>query len=97
MTNRITPEICEYYDDDEEKLKIEVELPGVRKKDITFRLREDSFYIHAPKDTYEYTGSFAVCCPVIPEKAEAVYADGLLTVTVPYKEPMEEAVNVQIK
>jgi len=34
---------------------------------------------------------------VIPEKAEAQYNDGLLTVTVPYKEQMEEAIDVHIK
>ncbi len=96
-TRKISPDICAYYDEDEEKLKIEVELPGVKKKDIEFRLREDSFYIRAPKEDYEYIGSFAVCCPVIPKKAEATYNDGLLTVTVPYKEPMEEAINVEIK
>jgi len=98
MANRkISPDICAYYDEDDEKLKIEVELPGVKKKDITFRLREDSFYIRALKEDYEYIGSYAVCCPVIPEKAEAQYNDGLLTVTVPYKEQMEEAIDVHIK
>jgi HSP20 family molecular chaperone IbpA len=98
MSNRkISPDICAYYDEDEEKLKIEVELPGVKKKDITFKLNEDGFFIRASKEDYEYVGSYAVCCPVIPKKAEAKYSDGLLTVTVPYKEPFEEAVNVEIK
>jgi HSP20 family protein len=98
MANRkISPDICAYFDEDDETLKIEVELPGVKKKDITFRLREDSFYIRAPKDDYEYIGSYAVCCPVVPEKAEATYTDGLLKVTVPYKEPSEETVTVPIK
>ena len=98
MANRkISPDICAYYDEDEEKLKIEVELPGVKKKDITFKLNEDGFFIRASKEDYEYVGSYAVCCPVIPNKAEARYSDGLLTVSVPYKEPFEEAVNVEIK
>ena len=65
MANRkISPDICAYFDEDDDALKIEVELPGVKKKDITFRLREDSFYIRAPKDDYEYIGSYAVCCLV---------------------------------
>lgn len=98
MANRkISPDICAYFDEDDDALKIEVELPGVKKKDITFRLREDSFYIRAPKDDYEYIGSYAVCCLVVPDKAEATYTDGLLTVTVPYKESTEEAVTVPIK
>jgi HSP20 family protein len=98
MANRkISPDICAYYDEDDEKLKIEVELPGVKKKDITFKLREDSFYIRALKEDYEYIGSYSVCCPVVPDEAEAKYTDGLLTVSVPYREPFEEAVTVQIK
>jgi HSP20 family protein len=47
MARMITPDVCSYYVEESEKLKIEVELPGVKKQDITFRLREDGFYIRA--------------------------------------------------
>jgi HSP20 family protein len=98
MVNRkISPDICAYYDEDDEELKIEIELPGVKKNDIMFKINEDGFFIRAPKDDYEYIGSYALCCPVMPDKAEAQYADGLLTVSVPYKEPFDEAVTVEIK
>jgi HSP20 family protein len=96
MVKMMTPEVCSYYDEESEKLKIEVELPGVKKEDITFRLRENSFYIRAQKDDYEYIGTFSVCCPVIPNDAKATYTNGLLTVLVPYKEAFENAVDVDI-
>ncbi len=94
---RISPNVCAYSDEKNENLKIEIQLPGVKKEDITFKVNEDSFYIKAPKEDVEYIGSYAVCCPIIPDKADAKYKDGLLNVTVPYKEPFEEAVNVKIK
>ena len=99
MANKIkmSPDICAYSDENDGKLNIEIELPGVKKKDITFQLREDSFYVSAPKHDVEYIGSYAICYPVMPNKAHAKYTDGLLTVTVPYREPLGKAFNVQIK
>ncbi len=97
MARMVTPDVCSYYDEESEKLKIEIELPGVKKEDITFRLREDGFFIRAPKDDYEYIGTFSICCPVVPKDAQATYMEGLLTVLVPYKEAFENAVDVQIK
>ncbi len=32
-----------------------------------------------------------------PDKAEAIYAHGLLRIEVPFKDPMEDAVKVAIK
>jgi HSP20 family molecular chaperone IbpA len=34
---------------------------------------------------------------VKPDKAEAIYTDGLLRIEVPFKDPMEDAVRVAIK
>ncbi|HDP98110.1 MAG TPA: Hsp20/alpha crystallin family protein, partial [bacterium] len=78
-------------------LMVEIELPGVAKKDIHFKLHEDSFYINASKEGVEYITSYSICCPVKAEQAEAKYADGLLTVKVPYKQPFEDAVEVKIQ
>jgi HSP20 family molecular chaperone IbpA len=93
---KLSPDLRAYYDKDDEKLKIEVELPGVKKKDIKFKLRDDSFSIHAPVDNYEYTGTYLIWSPVIPYKAKATYADNLLTVTIPYKQSFDGAVKVKI-
>src|SRR4030042_5956725 len=95
---KITPNVCAYPSDDEHnQLHIEIELPGVKKEDIKFKLHEDSFYIHATKGDIEYVGSYAVCCPVKPARAKAKYEEGLLIVDVPYKEPFEDAGDVEIE
>ena len=58
---------------------------------------EDGFFINAKKgDDVEYVGTYAFCCPVIPEKAVAKYFNGKLIVTVPYREALK-AVAVKIE
>lgn len=93
---RLSPVICAYPDDTYENLKIEVVLPGVEKKDISFKVMEDGFYIKATKEGVEYADSYAVCCPINPEKATATYSNGVLKVTVPYQQPFENVVDVKI-
>jgi HSP20 family protein len=44
---RISPVISAYPDDNYENLQIEVILPGVEKKDISFKIDENSFYVAA--------------------------------------------------
>jgi HSP20 family molecular chaperone IbpA len=94
---RLSPVISAYPDDTYENLKIEVILPGVEKKNISFKAVEDGFYIKAAKEGVEYADSYAVCCPINPEKATATYSNGVLKVTIPYQQPFENAVDVKIE
>lgn len=93
---RIAPSMLAYPDENHENLIIEIELPGVKKEDIKFKMHDDSFYVTATKEGIEYNGSYATCCPIKPDKAEGKYENGLLIVTVPYKDPLEDAVEVKI-
>jgi HSP20 family molecular chaperone IbpA len=96
-TLRQSPDICAYPDEKYENLQIEVTLPGVEKENISFKIAEDSFYVRAKKEGIEYADSYAICCPVIPEKAVAKYSNGVLKVTVPYQQPFEKALDVKIE
>lgn len=97
-TLRVSPTICACPDEKCENLQIEVTLPGVEKKDISFKISESGFYVKANKEGIEYSGSYSIFCPVIPEKAVARYANGVLTVTVPYLiQPLEKLVDVKIE
>jgi HSP20 family molecular chaperone IbpA len=42
-------------------------------------------------------GSYALAWPVQPEKALAKYTDGLLTVNIPYKNPLKGGFKVKIE
>jgi HSP20 family protein len=92
----VSPNICTFSDEKLESLNIQIELPGVDKKDIELRIYEDGFYIVAKKEGTKYMGSYALVWPVQPKKAIAEYANGLLTVNIPYKGPFEEGVKVKI-
>lgn len=96
-TLRLSPAICAYPDDQYENLQIEVVLPGVEKKDISFKISEDGFYVKATKEGVEYADSYSICCPVNPDKATANYSNGVLKVKVPYQQPFEKALDVKIE
>ena len=93
---RLSPDVCVYPDDTSENATVEVVLPGVEKKDISFKLSDNGFYIKATREGVEYAATYAFCCAVEPEKAVAKYSNGLLKVTVPYKQIPEKIVKVKI-
>jgi len=93
---KVTPEVCSYVDDEHQKLYIEITIPGVDKEAIHVKMHEDSFNLTAPRKDIEYVTTLSFCCPVIPEKADAKYENGLLKIEVPFRDVMEGAVKVKI-
>jgi HSP20 family molecular chaperone IbpA len=99
MNNRIkvTPCACVSHDEKEGRLSIEMELPGVDKKDILLEMRKDSFCVIAPRgEDTEYSGCFMLAHEVIPDKTEAKYESGLLRIFAPMKD-WEHKVNVTVQ
>jgi HSP20 family protein len=96
-TMMLSPVTCMYPDDNYENLVIEVILLGVEKKDISFKLDENSFYVVADKAGVKYLDTYSTCCPVDPKKAVAKYENGVLKVTVPYLKPLDNLVSVKIQ
>lgn len=94
---RLSPVISVYPDDKYENLLIEVILPGIEKKDISFKIDANSFYVAASKEGVTYLDSYSIACPVDPEKAVAKYSNGVLKVTLPYQQPLEKLVDVKIE
>lgn len=92
-----TPCVYACADEKGENLNIEIDLPGVKKDNIEFKITEDSFAVRANNTDIKYVGSFAVCCPVMPDKAVAKYSNDKLIVTVPFKEVHETPVEVKVQ
>lgn len=94
---KTSPDVCSFVNKENNKLHLEISLPGVKKEDIQLKMTGDSFYLSAPRDDIEYVTTQAFCCPMNTTQADAKYENGLLKIEVPFKNVMEDAVEVSIR
>jgi HSP20 family molecular chaperone IbpA len=94
---KVAPKTVAYADQEKHKLVMEFAIPGAPTDTIDLKILPDSVHMNAPARDIEYVSAQALAWPVKPDKAEATYANGLLRVEVPFKDPMEDAVKVAIK
>jgi HSP20 family protein len=86
-----------YSDEKTDKLVVEFAIPGAPADTIDLKILADSVHLTAPARDLEYVAALALAWPVKPDKAEAIYENGLLRIEVPFKDPMEDAIKVFIK
>ena len=79
-----------------ENYLVEVELPGVKKKDIDLSTHDDLIHIHAEREDLALHGHLHFPLKVNPRKAKATFSSGLLKVTVPLKEKRAPATKIEI-
>jgi HSP20 family molecular chaperone IbpA len=94
----LSPKLCAYPREDEPKgYHIEITLPGVEKDTIKLKMHDDSFFIKGESDDVVYVGSYTIANPVKAGEAKAKYKNGLLMVDVPFKSPLEDAIDISIE
>ena len=93
---RITPEIDYEIDYDNKAVDLDIELPGVDKKDIELKILPGEMHVKAIRDKIEYHGDVEFGFDVVPEKTTAKYANGLLQVRALIKDAMEEARTIEL-
>ena len=94
---KLAPDTVAYADGETRKLVVEFSIPGAPTDTIDVKVLKDSIHLTAPARDVEYVAALALAWPVKPDNAEAVYEHGLLRIEVPFKDPMEDAVKVDIK
>ncbi len=99
MTTRIAPIVCAEYDEESNSYDVEIQLPGVVKKDIDLKVLPGGFMVRAPRADHEdteYIGSYAFCCPVEEDNMGASFENGLLKAHFKLREPYDRARKVSI-
>jgi HSP20 family molecular chaperone IbpA len=84
---KVMPCACFSHDEEGGRLRIDMEMTEVDKKDINLEMRKDTFCVSAPRgQETEYAGCFKLSHEILPEKAEAKYDSGTLTIFAPIKD-----------
>jgi len=74
---------------DSKKYLIEAQLPGVKKKDVQIEATEISFAIKGQKKNVLYSAYYSLAHEVDLKKVEAVFKDGVLSLTLPLKKTIK--------
>ncbi len=74
-----------YLDHDEKYYYIQVELPGVKKEDVSLEVSDSSFCVTGSRSDVDFLGCYVLMHSVNGDGAEAKFEDGLLSVEIPIK------------
>ena len=94
---KVAPNTVVYADGERHMLVVEFAIPGAPTDTVDLKVLPDSVHLTAPARDIEYVAALALAWPVKPDKAEAIYENGLLRIEVPFKDPMEDAVKIAVK
>lgn len=69
-------------------LIITAAVPGIEKKDLELIMGKEHFCLSGERDDLRYDGCYQLFHEVEVEQSVAKFVNGLLTVEVPFKEPL---------
>jgi HSP20 family protein len=74
-----------YMDHDDKNYYLQVELPGVKKENVSLEVSDQSFCVKGSRTDIDIYGCYILAHAVDGEKAKAKFEDGLLNVEIPIK------------
>jgi HSP20 family protein len=74
-----------YLDHDEKYYYIQVELPGVKKDNVTLEVSDSSICVTGTRRDMDFLGCYVLTHAVSADGAKAKFEDGLLSVEIPIK------------
>jgi HSP20 family molecular chaperone IbpA len=90
VTPKVSPSVCTWHNGS--KYVVEVALPGVTKKEIKVGVTDKSFCVATHGTPVVYSCGFALAHPIDPEFSKAEFKNGMLTLTLPFKESLEPTI-----
>ena len=93
----VPPHMFACLDAEGENYIVEVDLPGVKKKDIDLSMHEDIMHVLAEREDLAFHGHLHFPIKVDPKNARAKFSNGLLRVEVPLKEKRSPPIKIEVK
>ncbi|RLE84026.1 MAG: Hsp20/alpha crystallin family protein [Thermoprotei archaeon] len=100
---RISPVITETIEpftdviEEEDKVRIVIDVPGVEKEDINVEAAEDEVVVSAARGDRRYRKVIRLPVKVKPDTAKATYKNGVLTITIEKVEKGKKGKGFKIK
>lgn len=91
---KVRPKTCAYHDKD--KYTFEIELPGVQKDRIQVEATEDGFTVWAEKKDVVFTECYCLSNAINPDASKGSYNQGLLSLELPLKNPINGGRKIKI-
>jgi len=93
----LPPHMFACLDDKGENYEVEIELPGVQKKDIELSMHDDLIHIHAERKDLAFYGHLHFPLKANHKKAKAKFSSGLLKLMVPLKERRTPPLKIKVE
>jgi HSP20 family molecular chaperone IbpA len=92
----VLPEVIRRVNYNENKVELEIALPGVKEDQICLKILPEWFNLTAQRDSYEFRANSGFGAEVIPEKTTADYSNGLLKIHGVIHNRLDDATTVEI-
>lgn len=83
------PFVTSFLDEENNKVRVTAEMPGVDKKSIKVEATEDTITLRASGEDRKYEKQLRIAVPINPDSAKARYNNGVLEVTLDLKKPIK--------